>query len=116
MIKKVPFYGFFLALALILAFIESLIPIPFGVPGMKLGLSNLMVVILIYIWSPKEALLLNLCRILLSGFMFGNAFAILYSLGGAALSFLAMWLVFRSGRYTIATMSILGGLFHNIGQ
>ena len=114
--KKVPAWGILTALALILSFIESLIPFYFGIPGMKLGLCNVIVVVLLYLASPGEALVVNVLRILLAGFLFGNVFSILYSLGGAMVSFLCMWAVCRSGKFTITTVSIVGGLTHNIGQ
>ena len=80
--KKVALLGVFLALALICSYIESLIPFYFGVPGMKLGLTNIVVVLLLYFYGTKEALAVSFMRILLAGFMFGNAFSILYSLAG----------------------------------
>ena len=115
-IKQIPLWGILVSLALILSFIESLIPFYFGIPGMKLGLCNAIVVILLYLSSAREALLINLCRMVLAGFLFGNAFGILYSVGGALLSFLCMWIVYRTGLFTITTVSIIGGLTHNIGQ
>lgn len=115
-IEKLPLWGILISLALILSFIESLIPFYFGIPGMKLGLCNAIVVILLYLSSVREALLVNLCRIVLAGFLFGNAFSILYSMGGALLSFLCMWVIYRMGLFTLTTVSIVGGLTHNIGQ
>ena len=115
-IKQIPLWGILVSLALILSFIESLIPFYFGIPGMKLGLCNAIVVMLLYLSSAREALLVNLCRIVLAGFLFGNGFSILYSMGGALLSFLCMWIVYRTGLFTITTVSIVGGLTHNIGQ
>lgn len=79
-----------LAFALILGYVETLIPLPFGMPGMKLGLPNLAVLITMYRFGNKEALTVNAARVFLSGFLFGNFSAILYSLSGAAVSFLVM--------------------------
>ena len=84
--KKVAYFGVFTALALIFSYIESLIPINFGIPGAKLGLANLMVVIVLYKMGAKEAYMLSMVRIVLSGFLFGNLFGILYSLAGGILS------------------------------
>ncbi len=114
--KKTAYMGVFLAFALILSYIESLIPFYFGIPGMKLGLANLMVVVMLYLAGTKEALLLSVLRILLSGFMFGNMFGILYSLAGGIVSFMIMWLIKRWGHFHVITVSALGGVFHNIGQ
>lgn len=108
--------GVFLTFALILSYIESLIPFYFGVPGMKLGLANLIVVLFLYLTSAKEALLLSILRVVLSGFLFGNMFSILYSLAGALLSFLVMFLAKKSQQFHTITISALGGISHNIGQ
>ena len=114
--KLVPMLGSFLALALILSYIESLIPFYFGVPGMKLGLCNCLVLVLLYRLSAKEALLLNVGRILLSGFLFGNAFSIIYSLAGGVLSWAVMVLLKKVNRFSLTPISIAGGFSHNIGQ
>ena len=93
-----------------------LIPIHFGVPGIKLGLANLMIVIMLYKSGPKDALLLSVVRIVLSGFLFGNLFAILYSLAGGILSLAVMAVLKRRGTFSVMGVSIAGGVFHNIGQ
>ena len=71
--KKVAFLGVFLALALILSYVESLIPFYFGIPGVKLGLTNLIVVVMLYLCGTKEAFAISMLRIMLSGFLFGEA-------------------------------------------
>ena len=81
--KKVGYYGVFLALALVLSYVESLIPFYFGVPGMKLGLTNVIVLILLYLYGPADALIISVTRVILAGFLFGNAFSIIYSLAAA---------------------------------
>lgn len=101
--------------ALMLSYIESLIPFFLGVPGMKLGLANLAVVFCIYQFGLKEAAFLNFMRIVLSGLLFGNMFSILFSLSGAAVSFAAM-VICKKIRFSIYGVSISGGVFHNIGQ
>ena len=130
--------GFLLALALILSYVESLIPFSFGVPGIKLGLPNLIVLLLLYgrneeqtadgesasrtgfvnflTKGEQESLLVNALRIVLSGFLFSNLYAILYALAGAAFSFLAMIIGRRSKRFSVVGVSVLGGVFHNVGQ
>ena len=108
--------GVFLALALICSYVESLIPISFGIPGVKLGLTNIVVVLMLYCIGAKEALAVSVCRIVLAGFLFGNLFSILYSLAGGLLSFLIMWAVKRMGKLGILPVSVCGGIFHNIGQ
>lgn len=114
--RKVAIFGVFTALALIFSYVELLIPINFGIPGAKLGLANLMTVLVLYKMGIKEALALSVTRIILSGFMFGNLFGILYSLSGGLLSFLVMVLLKKSNRFSVAGVSIGGGTAHNIGQ
>ena len=114
--NKVAYMGVFLALALICSYVESLIPISFGIPGVKLGLTNIVVVLMLYCIGAKEALAVSVCRIVLAGFLFGNLFSILYSLAGGLLSFLIMWAVKRTGKLGILPVSVCGGIFHNIGQ
>ena len=114
--RKVAIFGVFTALALIFSYVELLIPINFGIPGAKLGLANLMTVLVLYKMGIKEALALSVTRIILSGFMFGNLFGILYSLSGGLLSFLVMVLLKKSDRFSVAGVSIGGGTAHNIGQ
>ena len=114
--NKVAVFGVFTSLALILSFVELLIPINFGIPGMKLGLANLLVVILLYKGCPRDALLLSVIRILLSGLIFGNMFSIFYSLGGGLLSLAVMVFLKKTGQFTVAGISIGGGASHNVGQ
>ena len=114
--NKVAVFGVFTSLALILSYVELLIPINFGIPGMKLGLANLLVVILLYKGCPRDALLLSVIRILLSGLIFGNMFSIFYSLGGGLLSLAVMVFLKKTGQFTVAGISIDGGASHNVGQ
>ena len=114
--KKTVILGFLLALSLILSYIESLLPLAVGIPGIKLGLPNLVVVILLYLYGGREAFVVNLLRIVLSGFLFGNLSAILYALTGAVCSFIVMFLLQKAGSFSMMGVSIGGGVFHNIGQ
>lgn len=114
--KNLAFSGLFLALALILSYVESLIPFFFGVPGMKLGLTNLVIVVVLYCMGPKEAYLISIVRVFLAGFMFGNMFSIIYSLAGAILSLSVMTLLRRTDRLKVITVSAVGGICHNVGQ
>ena len=94
--NRAAYFGVFTALALILSYVEMLIPVNFGIQGAKLGLANLVIVIVLYKTDWKEALLLSAVRILLSGFIFGNLFGILYSLSGGVLSLVLMALLKKS--------------------
>lgn len=113
---RVAFFGLFTALALIFGYVESLFPIFLGVPGIKLGLANLLILVILYRWGMKEAYLLSVVRVVLSGFIFGNLFSILYSLSGALLSLTVMCLLKKSEKFTVIGISMAGGVFHNIGQ
>lgn len=108
--------GLFLALALICSYVESLIPFYFGVPGVKLGLTNIVVVMALYCIGAKEAFLISVLRILLAGFLFGNMFSILYSLAGGLLSFGIMLLLKKTGKFRVISVSVAGGVSHNMGQ
>lgn len=114
--RKTAYMGMFLAIALICSYVESLIPFYFGIPGVKLGLTNIVVVLMLYSVGAKEAFLISVLRILLAGFLFGNPFSILYSLGGGILSFLAMMLLKHTDKFKVVSVSVTGGIFHNIGQ
>ncbi|MBO5094551.1 MAG: Gx transporter family protein [Lachnospiraceae bacterium] len=113
---KTAWMGMFLAEALILGYVESLIPFSFGIPGMKLGLANLAVLLALYRIGTKEAFLIDVLRIVLSGFLFGSLYSILYSMAGGVLSFLAMLLLKKTGRLSVAFVSVAGGVSHNVGQ
>ena len=114
--NRVAYFGVFTALALIFSYVESLIPIHFGIPGVKLGVANLIIVIALYKMSIKETYALSVVRIVLAGFMFGNLFAILYSLAGGMLSLTIMSVLKRVGKFSVFGISIAGGVFHNVGQ
>ena len=114
--KKLVNLGLLLAVALILSYVESLIPFGFGIPGIKLGLANLAVLLCLYCMGTKEAIIINVMRILLAGFLFGNLYSIIYSLAGGVTSFVIMWLAKRMKIFTINGISVLGGVSHNLGQ
>lgn len=114
--NRAAYFGVFTALALIFSYVEMLIPIQFGIPGIKLGLANLLIVIMLYKCGAKEALMLSVVRIVLAGFIFGNMFSIIYSLAGGILSLVVMTLLKGRGSFSVTGVSIAGGVFHNIGQ
>ena len=114
--RKVAYFGVLTALALIFGYIEHLIPFHVGIPGIKLGLANLIVLVTLYKMGGKEAFLLAAMKVVLSGFLFGNLFAIVYSMAGAILSFLVMYLLKRTTWFSVIGVSMAGGVFHNMGQ
>lgn len=114
--KKTAYLGVFLALALVCSYVESLIPSFFGIPGAKLGLTNIVVILMLYSIGVKEAFTVSMLRIVLSGFLFGNLFGILYSLAGGIFSFFCMVLLKRTKIFHIISISAAGGIAHNLGQ
>jgi len=113
---KVAYFGVFTALALIFSYVETLIPIHLGIPGVKLGLANLIIVITLYKMGVKEAYILSVVRVVLAGFIFGNMFSILYSMAGGLLSLTVMIFLKKTDKFSIMGISMAGGVFHNIGQ
>ena len=109
--NRVAYFGVFTALALIFSYIETLVPISFGIPGVKLGLANLIIVIALYKIPLREVYVLSIVRVLLSGVLFGN-----YSLAGGLLSLTVMALLKKAGGFSVIGISIAGGVCHNIGQ
>ena len=114
--ETVAYLAMLVALALILSWVELLIPFNFGIPGIKLGLANLVTLTGFYLLPAPQVLLVVFARILLSGFLFGNAAAIIYSLSGGLLSYAVMLLMKKRGNFSLLFISICGGIFHNIGQ
>lgn len=115
-VRSVCWYGMILALCLILSFVESQIPAFFAVPGIKLGLTNVVVLLALYQRGWKSALCVNGLRILLSSMLFGNAFALLYSVAGGLLSGFVMIVLKQTQRFNIVSVSAAGGTAHNVGQ
>lgn len=113
---KTAYMGLFLAFALILSYVETLIPFAVGIPGIKLGLANLAVVLCLYLLGFKSALLLTIVKAVLSGILFGNLFMIAYSLAGAVLSLLVMAFFQKKGIFHMPVVSAAGGIMHNMGQ
>ena len=106
----------FTVLALIFSYIEFLIPISIGVPGVKLGLANLVIIIALYQMGFKWAVLIDGLRVVLAGLLFTGAFAMLYSLAGASVSILMMGLLKKTNRFSMIGVSMAGGVAHNFGQ
>ena len=113
--KKVAYLGIFLSLAIILSYVEALIPFPFPIPGMKLGLANLSVVTAMYYFGEKEAFAVSLLRIIIIGVMFGTGYSLIYSLCGGLLSFGVMAIIKRLS-FGVIPVSLSGGIAHNTGQ
>lgn len=108
--------GVLLALAMILGFIDNMIPMPIPVPGVKLGLANLVVIYAVYKMGDYDAIIISVARVLLSGLMFAGMSGIMYSLAGAILSLTVMILMHRLTGYHMISISICGSISHILGQ
>lgn len=114
--SRVAYFGVFTALALIFSYVETLIPFNFGIPGVKLGLANLIIVIALYKLKLSDVYLLSIVRVLLNGFIFGNYFSIIYSLAGGLLSLTVMAVFKKKDLLSVFGISMAGGVMHNVGQ
>ncbi len=114
--RRVALCAVFTALSMILSYVDSLIPLIPSVPGIKLGLANLVIVFALFSLSIPEAVLINIARVLLTGFTFTGMSGLLYSLAGAVLSLAVMCLLKKTGRFSVIGISMAGGVFHNLGQ
>lgn len=112
--SRVAFLGLFTAFAMILSFVESQIPTFVAIPGIKLGLPNIAIIIILYRFGWKEASIISLLRVVLTSLLFGTVLSMLYSIVGAVLSLVAMILLKKF--LSTVTISVIGGVCHNIGQ
>ena len=106
----------FAVLALIFSYIEALIPIPVPIPGVKLGIANLVIIIAIYRLGFKYAFPINCLRIVIAGLLFSGVFGMIYSFAGGILSIVTMYLLYKTNRFSIVGVSMAGGVMHNLGQ
>ena len=114
--NKVAYLGMATAISLILSYIEGLIPIAPMVPGIKLGLTNIVVLMLLITLGWKSALVVSFMRVLIAGFLFGNLSMIMYSLTGAVISLFGMYFFLQTKKFSVISISIFGGILHNAGQ
>ena len=114
--ERAALYGLLTALAMVLGFVESLIPIPFPVPGIRLGLANLVTVAGLYLVGIRGTAAVTVLRIVLTGLSFGNPYSMAYGLSGSLLSLLVMGAAKKRQWFSPVGISILGGIAHNVGQ
>ena len=113
--SKLARYGLLIALALVLSYAESLLP-SLGVPGVKLGLPNLVIVFALYRLGLWDAWCLSIVRVLLASTLFGSVVSLAYSVAGAVLSLAVMGLLKKTGKFSPVGVSVAGGVAHNAGQ
>ena len=114
--KSIAVIGVFTAFAVALSFLERLLPAPVPLPGIKLGLANIIVIIFLYRYGIREAFKIQILRILLFSALFGGIASAVYSFAGGILSLGAMVLFKKAGVFSVVGVSVVGGVFHNIGQ
>ena len=114
--RKIARMGLLTALALILSYVESLIPAFVAVPGVKMGLANIVVVFALYTLGPGEAAIVSIIRVLLSSLLFGSILSLSYSAAGAIISLLSMIIMMKTKIFGVTSVSVTGGVFHNLGQ
>ena len=104
------------ALAMILSYVESQIPAFVAIPGIKMGLPNILVVFVLYKLGWKDAIVISLLRVLLVSVLFGSVLSLAYSIAGATVSFIGMLLMKKSGLFSTVAVSVVGGVLHNAAQ
>lgn len=114
--KKITISALMAALALIFSYIEVIIPFNPGIPGIKLGIANLVIIVALYYLGSKYAFTVNLVRVLIAGLLFTGFFGAAYSLAGALLSFIVMIFLKRTKLFSVVGISMAGGVAHNLGQ
>lgn len=114
--KKVAFLGLSVTLAMVLSFVESQIPVFTTIPGMKVGLPNLVLVFLLYRVGWKETVIVSIIRVGLVALLFGNLQSLIFSVSGAALSLTGMILLKKTKLFSPIAVSVVGGVLHNVGQ
>ena len=114
--KKVATLGLCIALSMVLSFIEHQIPPLVAVPGVKVGLPNLVMVFMLYKIGWKETAIVSIVRVVLVSMIFGSVISMAYGLSGATLSLIGMILLQKTKLFSTVTVSVVGGVLHNVGQ
>ena len=115
-VHSVAYAGVFLALAVVASYIETLLPLSFALPGIKIGLANAVIMVVCFRCGIKKAALLSCSRIVLSAILFQGLFTILYSFAGAFLSLVSIGLLYKRKWFSEVGVSVIGAVMHNVGQ
>ncbi len=115
-VREIALYGVMVGLALVLGYVESMFPIPFAPPGVKLGLGNVVVLFALYVMGWKAALFMMIVKVIASSILFGNPTIFMYSAAGGVLSYLAMVAAHKLGKLSVIGVSVSGSVFHIVGQ
>ena len=115
--KKLTFLAVSATLALVLSYLEAILPpISLTVPGIKLGLPNIVIICLLYRYGVKEAATVSGIRLVAVWLLFGNLMTAIYSLAGAVLSLALMAILKKLSLFSTVGVSVVGGITHNLGQ
>lgn len=115
--RKITFLGLCASVALILSYIEAMLPpIYAAVPGIKVGLPNIVILFLLYRFGVKEAAAVSFVRLVISMMLFGSPTMFIYSAAGAVLSLLLMFICKKTSLFSMVGVSVVGGIAHNLGQ
>ena len=114
--KKLATLSVIVALAMVLSFLESRIPAFVAIPGIKVGLANIAVIFTVYKLGAREGVLISIIRVLLVSILFGSTVSLWYSLAGAILSLIVTILLKKYTKLAVVTVSVAGGVSHNIAQ
>ena len=115
-LKRLTTDGMLLALAVILGYVEFLIPINVGIPGFKPGLANIMTIIILYLFGKRDAFIVGFLRVMIIGILFSGMFSMIYGIAGFICSFIIMCLLKKSGLFGCVGISAAGALAHNMAQ
>ena len=114
--QKIALYGVLTTIAMMLSYLEALVPLSVAVPGIKIGLANIAVVFALYSLGTAAACSVSGVRVLLLALLFGNVMTFAYSVSGAVLSLAVMAALEHSGKFGCIGVSVAGGIAHNGGQ
>lgn len=114
--KKITEFGLLLTVSLIFSYVETLVPIIIAVPGIKLGLANMITILILYRAGGKEAVFFMTLRVVMAGFLFSGMSGIIFGLTGGILSIVIMKLLMNKNAFSVLGVSIAGAIFHNAGQ
>lgn len=114
--KDVAHLALLISLALVFSYVEAIIPFNPGIPGVKLGVANIVTVITLYMFGNRDAFIVSFIRVLIAGLLFNGAFGACYAMAGAAVSLTGMILLRKTGLFSPVGVSMAGGVLHNLGQ
>lgn len=114
--KQITQLGLLLSVSLVLGYLESLLPVMVAVPGVKLGLANIVTMLVLYHMGGKQAFFIMLFRVVIAGFLYSGIAGIVYGLVGGVCCIVVMAFLKRISIFSVLGVSMTGAVFHNVGQ